>query len=84
VIANTTNFERTVAAARGVISLIRPAEQYRKIADSYDSMALAMFDEALRWTYLDFAQQWRDVAQRADIDLGPSKLRGRWRSANIL
>jgi hypothetical protein len=64
--------------------MIRPAEQFRKIADNYDRMALAIDDQALRWVYLDFAQQWRDVAQRAEIvDVGPSKLSARWSSAGI-
>jgi hypothetical protein len=46
--------------------MIRPAEQYRQIADSYDRLALDISDQALRSLYLDFAQQWREVAARAE------------------
>ncbi len=46
--------------------MIRPAEQYRQIADGYDRLALDISDHALRSLYLDFAQQWRDVAARAE------------------
>jgi hypothetical protein len=64
--------------------MIRPAEQFRRIADSYDRMTLAMSDEALRQAYLYFAQQWREMAERAEtLDVAPSKLSGRWSSANI-
>jgi hypothetical protein len=64
--------------------MIRPAEQYRQMADNYDRMALAMNDEALRRAYLDFAQQWRGIAEQAEtLDVTPSKLSRRWSSANI-
>ena len=46
--------------------MIRPAEQYRQIADNIDRLALNISDQALRSLYLDFAQQWRDVAARAE------------------
>jgi hypothetical protein len=47
--------------------MIRPAEQYRQIADNYDRLALEISDQALRSLYLDFAQQWREVAARAEV-----------------
>ena len=46
--------------------MIRPAEQYRQIADNIDRLALNISDQALRSLYLDFAQQWRDIAARAE------------------
>jgi len=56
--------------------MIRPAEQYRQIADRYDRLALDISDQALRSLYLDFARQWRDVAARAeDVDQRPLQLR---------
>ncbi len=59
-------------------------EQYRKMAANYDLMALAINDQALRWVYLDFAQQWRELAHRAEIvELDTPMLSGRWRSAYI-
>jgi len=64
--------------------MIRHADQYRKMAASYDRMALAINDQALRWVYLDFARQWREMAQQAEIvELDPPKLSGRWSSAHI-
>ena len=54
------------------------------MAASYDRMALAINDQALRWVYLDFARQWREMAQQAEIvELDPPKLSGRWSSAHI-
>ena len=47
--------------------MIRPAEQYRQIADSYDRLALDIGDQALRSLFLGFAQQWREVAERAEV-----------------
>jgi hypothetical protein len=47
-------------------------------------MALAINDQALRWIYLDFAKQWREVAQQAGIaDLDRPKLSGLWSDADI-
>jgi len=46
--------------------MVGPAEQYRQIADNIDRLALDMSDQALRSLYLDFAQQWREVAARAE------------------
>jgi hypothetical protein len=46
--------------------MIRSAEQYRQIADRYDRLALDIGDQALRFLYLDFARQWRDVAARTE------------------
>ena len=64
--------------------MIRPAEQYRQMADNYDRMALAMNDEALQRAYLDFAQQWRGIADQAEImDVDSPKLSNRWSNANI-
>jgi len=47
--------------------MVGPAEQYRQIADNIDRLALDMSDQALRSLYLDFAQQWREVAARAEV-----------------
>ena len=46
--------------------MIRPTERYRQIADNYDRLALDVSDQALRSLYLDFGQQWREVAARAE------------------
>jgi hypothetical protein len=64
---------------------MRQAEKYRNIAANYDHMALVINDQRLRWMYLDFAQQWREVAQQAETedDLDRPKLSGRWSGANI-
>jgi hypothetical protein len=66
--------------------MIRQAEKYRNIAANYDHMALAINDQGLRWVYLDFAQQWREMAQQAETvdDLDRPKLSGRWKDANII
>jgi hypothetical protein len=65
--------------------MMRQAEKYRNIATNYDHMALAINDQELRWVYLDFAQQWREMAQQAETedDLNHPKLSGRWSGANI-
>jgi hypothetical protein len=65
--------------------MIRQAEKYRNMAANYDHMALAINDQELRWVYLDFAQQWREMAQQAETkdDLDRPKLSGRWSSTNI-
>jgi hypothetical protein len=59
-------------------------EQYRKMAANYDHMALAINDQALRWVYLDFAQQWRELAHQVEIvELDRPKHSGRWSDARI-
>lgn len=65
--------------------MMRQAEKYKNIAANYDHMALAINDQELRWVYLDFAQQWREMAQQAETedDLDPPKLNRRWSGANI-
>jgi hypothetical protein len=64
---------------------MRQAEKYRNIAANYDHMALAISNQELRWVYLDFAQQWREMAQQVETedDLDQPKLNGRWSGANI-
>jgi hypothetical protein len=47
--------------------MIQPAQYYRQIADNYDRLALEISDQALRSLYLDFANQWREVAARAEV-----------------
>jgi hypothetical protein len=66
--------------------MMRQTEKYRNIAANYDHMALAINDQELRWLYLDFAQQWRDMAQQAETEdnLDRPKLSGRWKDANII
>jgi len=56
------------------------------MAANYDHMALAINDQELRWVYLDFAQQWREMAQQAETedDVDRPKLSGRWKDANII
>ena len=65
--------------------MMRQAEKYRNIAANYDHMALAINDQELRWVYLDFAQQWREMAQQAETedDLDRPKLSGRWSRTNF-
>jgi len=67
---------------------MRQAEKYRNIAANYDHMALAINDQELRWVYLDFAQQWRAIAQQAetedDLKRPSPRLSGRWKDANII
>jgi hypothetical protein len=46
---------------------MQPAQHYRQIADNYYRSALEISDRALRSLYLDFANQWRDVAARAEV-----------------
>jgi hypothetical protein len=46
---------------------MRRIEQYKKMADEYDRMAVAMQDQALRTMFQEFASQWREAAQEAEI-----------------
>jgi hypothetical protein len=82
VYANKTKCEAGMLAYRGGDEMIRPAERYRQIADNYDRLALDISDQTLRWVYLDFAQQWRAAAARAeavDIKNAPQELQlRRW------
>ena len=64
--ANKTKCNAGMVVHRQGRALIRPAEQYRQIADNYDRLAVDISDQALRSLYLDFARQWRDVAARAE------------------
>jgi hypothetical protein len=46
---------------------MRKIEQFKKMADDYDQMAVAVQDQALRTMFLEFANQWREAAQEAEI-----------------
>ena len=48
--------------------MMRQVEKYRNIAANYDHIALAINDQELRWMYLDFAQQWREMAQQVETE----------------
>jgi len=60
------NVTREWSRIAGGDEMIRPTERYRQIADNYDRLALDVSDQALRSLYLDFGQQWREVAARAE------------------
>jgi hypothetical protein len=47
--------------------VIQSAQHYRQIADNYYRLALEISDKALRSLYLDFANQWREVAAQAEV-----------------
>jgi len=46
---------------------MRLIEQYKKMAADYDEMAAALNDQTLRTMFLEFANQWREAAQEAEI-----------------
>jgi hypothetical protein len=46
---------------------MRLIEQYMKMAADYDEMAAAVNDQTLRTMFLEFANQWREVAQEAEV-----------------
>ena len=46
---------------------MRKIEQFKKMADDYDQMAVSVQDQALRTMFLEFANQWREAAQEAEI-----------------
>ena len=46
---------------------MRQIEQFKKMAANYDEMAAAMHDQTLRTMFLQFASQWREAAQKAEI-----------------
>jgi hypothetical protein len=46
---------------------MRQIEQFKKMAANYDEMAAAMHDQTLRTMFLQFANQWREAAQKAEI-----------------
>jgi hypothetical protein len=46
---------------------MRLIEQFKKMAADYDEMAAAMNDQTLRTMFLEFANQWREVAQEAEV-----------------
>ena len=46
---------------------MRQVQIYAKLATDYEQVAPVLKDQALRKTYLKFAQQWREAAQQADI-----------------
>jgi hypothetical protein len=46
---------------------MRQIEQYKKMANDYDRMAVDVHDQALRTMFLEFANQWREAAQEAEI-----------------
>jgi len=46
---------------------MRQIEQFKKMAANYDEMAAAVRDQTLRTMFLQFANQWREAAQKAEI-----------------
>ncbi len=46
---------------------MRQIEQYKKMAADYDEMAAVVRDQTLRTMFLEFANQWREAAQQAEI-----------------